>query len=176
MSSVKTTKKVILIGPPGVGKTSTVRRFVTGYFSPIYQITLGTTIMKKEVDFQDFQVTLSIWDVGGQTVFKQVRSKYYYAASGALAICDATEYRTQQELFSWVDSFTAVVGKQPIIFLANKVDLPKKEISDEDMQALVDYHGNAEYLFTSAKDGTNTEKAFKDLVRMMIMQDDSLDI
>ncbi len=173
---MKATKKVMLIGPPGVGKTSTVRRFVTGYFSPVYQITLGTTIMKKEIDYMDYQVTLSIWDIGGQTVFKAVRSKYYFAASGALAICDSTDYKTQQELFSWVDSFVDVVGKKPIVFIANKIDLQNIEVDEKDMQQLVEYHGNAEYIFTSAKEGTNTEKAFNNLVRMMIIDDEGLDI
>ncbi|MHA1482310.1 MAG: hypothetical protein ACTSQA_02590, partial [Candidatus Heimdallarchaeaceae archaeon] len=55
------TSKIVLIGDARVGKTSLVRRFVTNMFDPSYQITLGTTIMKKEVEYLNYLVTLAIW-------------------------------------------------------------------------------------------------------------------
>ncbi|MHA1115798.1 MAG: ADP-ribosylation factor-like protein, partial [Candidatus Heimdallarchaeaceae archaeon] len=67
MKDKKVIKKIVLIGDAGVGKTSIVRRFVTGLFNPAYIITLGTTIMKKEVEYIDTIVNLAIWDIGGQS-------------------------------------------------------------------------------------------------------------
>jgi len=79
------TNKIVLIGDARVGKTSLVRRFVSNMFDPSYKITLGTTIMKKEVDYLTYNVTLAIWDIGGQEVFRQIRSKYFFGSKGALA-------------------------------------------------------------------------------------------
>ena len=166
------TSKIVLIGDARVGKTSLVRRFVTNMFDPSYQITLGTTIMKKEVEYLNYLVTLAIWDVGGQEVFKQIRSKYYFGSRGALAVCDATNMTTYKNVKSWVDSFIEVVGMKPIIFLANKCDLQERQITEDDMKQIVEDHTNAEFLFTSAKNGTNAELAFKNLVRLIIQEED----
>lgn len=40
-------KKICLLGGFAVGKTSLIRRFVTGMFSELYQTTIGVTIEKK---------------------------------------------------------------------------------------------------------------------------------
>jgi len=168
---ILSTSKIVLIGDAGVGKTSLVRRFVTNMFDPSYQITLGTTIMKKEVEYLNYLVTLAIWDVGGQEVFKQIRSKYYFGSKGALAVCDATNMNTYENLKSWVESFIEVVGVKPIIFLANKCDL-EPQITEDDMKEIVEDYTNAEFLFTSAKNGTNTEMAFTNLVRLIIQEED----
>jgi small GTP-binding protein len=169
---IHSTSKIVLIGDGRVGKTSLVRRFVTNMFDPSYQITLGTTIMKKEVEYLNHLVTLAIWDVGGQEVFKKVRSKYYFGSKGALAVCDATNMITYENLKSWVESFIEVVGVKPIIFLANKCDIPELQVTEEDMKEIVEEHSNAEFLFTSAKDGTNAELAFKNLVRLIVQEED----
>ena len=155
-----------------MGKTSLVRRFVTNMFDPSYQITLGTTIMKKNVVYLNHVVTLAIWDVGGQDVFKQIRSKYYFGSKGALAVCDASNSTTYENLKSWVESFIQVVGDKPIVFLANKCDLPNLQVSEDDMKKIVSQFSNAEFLFTSAKDGTNAEKAFTNIVRLIIQEED----
>ncbi|MBY8999751.1 MAG: GTP-binding protein [Candidatus Heimdallarchaeota archaeon] len=169
---IHSTSKIALIGDARVGKTSLVRRFVTNMFDPSYQITLGTTIMKKDVEYLNQLVTLAIWDIGGQDVFKQIRSKYYFGSKGALAVCDATNMTTYNNLESWVESFIEVVGKKPIVFLANKCDLPELQVTEDDMNSIIDNYSNAEFLFTSAKDGTNAEKAFSNIVRLIIQEDD----
>ena len=120
---IHSTSKIVLIGDARVGKTSLVRRFVTNMFDPSYQITLGTTIMKKDVEYLNHVVTLAIWDIGGQDVFRQIRSKYFFGSSGALAVCDVSNPKSIENLPTWVDSFKNEVGDKPIIFLANKCDL-----------------------------------------------------
>ena len=169
---IHSTSKIVLIGDARVGKTSLVRRFVTNMFDPSYQITLGTTIMKKDVEYLNQLVTLAIWDVGGQDVFKQIRSKYYFGSKGALAVCDASNMTTYNNLKSWVESFIEVVGDKPIVFLANKCDLAELQITEDDMKAIVGSFSNAEFLFTSAKNGTNAEKAFTNIVRLILEDED----
>ena len=166
------TNKIVLIGDARVGKTSLVRRFVSNMFDQSYKITLGTTIMKKEVDYLTYNVTLAIWDVGGQEVFRQIRAKYFFGAKGALAVCDITNKDSFKNLSSWIESFRNEVGDKPIIFLANKCDLKDQAVSEDDMKQLVKDNPKSEFLFTSAKDGTNTEKAFINLTRLMVEEED----
>ncbi len=167
-------KKIVLIGDAGVGKTSIVRRFVTGMFNPAYIITLGTTIMKKEVKYLNKNIVLSIWDIGGQSVFKAVRSKYYFASEGALAVCDRGSEKSFQNLASWIDSFHKVVGKEkPVIILGNKSDLKAIKVTDEELKKLASKYLFAEYLPTSAKDGLNVERAFNSITRLMLAKEES---
>ncbi len=166
------TNKIVLIGDARVGKTSLVRRFVTNMFDPSYKITLGTTIMKKELEYLTNNVILAIWDIGGQEVFRQIRSKYFFGSKGALAICDASNLESYNNLSSWVESFRKEVGDKPIIFLANKCDLKNLEVTEEHMKKIVETYKNTEFMFTSAKDGTNTEKAFTNLTRLMVEEED----
>jgi small GTP-binding protein len=169
-----TTNKIVLIGDARVGKTSLVRRFVSNMFDPSYKITLGTTIMKKEVEYLTYNVTLAIWDIGGQEVFRQIRSKYFFGAKGALAVCDTTNPDSFKNLPSWVESFKEEVGDKPIIFLANKCDLKDQKVTEDDLKNLVKDYKKSEFLFTSAKDGTNAEKAFINLTRLMIEEEDQI--
>lgn len=169
---IHSTSKIVLIGDARVGKTSLVRRFVTNMFDPSYQITLGTTIMKKDVEYLNQLITLAIWDIGGQDVFKKVRSKYYFGSKGALAVCDASNMTTYNNLKSWVESFIEVVGDKPIVFLANKCDLAELQITEDDMKAIAESFSKAEFLFTSAKNGTNAEKAFTNIVRLILEDED----
>ena len=166
------TKKIVLIGDAGVGKTSLIRRYVTGFFNPAYIVTLGTTILKKEIVYLETNVTLAIWDVGGQSVFKAVRSKYYFAAEGALAICDLCNKRSFDNLISWINAFREVVGNKPVIIAGNKMDLPDLEVNEDDLKSLSSNLPNSEYIFTSAKDGHNVEKSFTNLTRLMLASED----
>ena len=43
--------KIIIIGDPGVGKTSLVKRFVSGRFSTDYRVSIGTNIFIKKFKF-----------------------------------------------------------------------------------------------------------------------------
>ena len=107
-----------------------------------------------------------------QEVFRQIRSKYFFGSKGALAICDASNSESFKNIPSWVESFKKEVGDKPIIFLANKCDLKDQQVTEDDMKQLVKDYSNTEYLYSSAKDGTNAEKAFINLTRLMVAEED----
>ena len=61
-----TSKKIVLLGHFGVGKTSIIRKFVTNEFSSDYKVTIGVHILKKEVPVTNGEdVSLIIWDLEG---------------------------------------------------------------------------------------------------------------
>ncbi|MFT2621927.1 GTPase, partial [Escherichia coli] len=55
-------KKVVLVGHYGVGKSSLIRRFVQNIFSDSYQVTIGVHILKKTVSYKGEDITLVLWD------------------------------------------------------------------------------------------------------------------
>ncbi|MHA1534191.1 MAG: ADP-ribosylation factor-like protein, partial [Promethearchaeota archaeon] len=59
--------KVIIIGEAGVGKTSLVKRFVSGHFTRDYRTSIGANIFIKELNLNSNEtVSIQIWDIAGQ--------------------------------------------------------------------------------------------------------------
>ncbi|KAJ1350993.1 Ras [Parelaphostrongylus tenuis] len=64
--------KILVIGDPGTGKTSIIRRYVHDVFTTNYKSTIGVDFaMKSMVIDDDVQVYLQLWDI----------SEYYRANS-----------------------------------------------------------------------------------------------
>ena len=59
-------KKIVLVGHFGVGKSSLIRRFVKNTFSDDYLVTIGVHIVKKIVQLENEEITLIIWDIEGK--------------------------------------------------------------------------------------------------------------
>ena len=62
--------KVIIIGDPGVGKTSFIRRYVQNAYRPDYKATIGVDFALKIVRWADNQtIKLQLWDIAGKPWF-----------------------------------------------------------------------------------------------------------
>ncbi|MHA2290517.1 MAG: ADP-ribosylation factor-like protein, partial [Promethearchaeota archaeon] len=73
--------KVVVLGDPKVGKTSTILRFTDNIFFRAYIPTMGLNITQKIFDIDTSIVELVLWDIGGQTKFELIRKKFYEGAS-----------------------------------------------------------------------------------------------
>ena len=58
-----------MFGNAETGKTSLISRYFTGEFSYNYTQTLGIGFSEKQITVFGQQVTLSVWDIGGETEF-----------------------------------------------------------------------------------------------------------
>ena len=74
MSTVS--KKIILIGNIGVGKTSLIQRFVHQKFSEEYLSTIGVKVDKKMVQINNRLLSMLIWDVAGDASQKNLNPNY----------------------------------------------------------------------------------------------------
>ena len=88
-------KKVILIGDSGVGKTSILNRSVYNKFEPEQLTTLGASFKSKEVFFslegEQKSIKLQIWDTAGQEKFQSLTKMYFRDAKAALIVYDITD-------------------------------------------------------------------------------------
>ena len=70
--------KVIIIGDPGVGKTSFIRRYVSNNFRADYKATIGVDFALKIVRWTETQtIKLQLWDIAGQERFTWMTRVYY---------------------------------------------------------------------------------------------------
>ncbi len=162
--------KLVLGGAGGVGKTSMVHRFVENSFETDYKSTIGTSIMKKECNFKEFEskVRFVIWDLAGQAQFKRVRQSYLANAEAGLLIFDVTKRESYEEIKSWHDEIKNASTNISLILIGNKIDLiDERVVSMEDGEKLAKQLGLA-YIETSAKTGENIIDAFRILALQLI--------
>ncbi|MHA2126110.1 MAG: Rab family GTPase [Promethearchaeota archaeon] len=158
---MRITLKIIIIGEPAVGKTSLVKKFVTGHFTKDYRSSIGTNIyMKKTVLKNNMNVNLQLWDIAGQERWINMRRPYYSGAKGIILVGDMTRKNSfnQIEKF-WVPDVKQYCSLAPIILLANKVDLPVK-LQKHEIHGIGKRINSLSVLFTSAKTGENVDVAF----------------
>ena len=178
MQAIDYRKKICLIGDPGVGKTSLIRRFVYDKFDDKYLSTMGVKVSKKvvEVGVNDrrFRISLQIWDTMGQREFRSLLVQYFKGAEGAFVVCDITNQSSLEGAEEWVKLLFSVSGRVPVIFLANKIDLQTSaQFSPEDLNTLVEKYG-CTFFATSAKNGQNVQESFVELTKILV-QDKCVD-
>ena len=117
--------KLILGGEGGVGKTSMVHRFVDDAFQTDYKSTIGTSIMKKECDFEGLEskVRFVIWDLAGQAQFQRVRQTYVSNAEAGILVYDVTRRETFTNIEKWFKEITSASKNISLILVGNKIDL-----------------------------------------------------
>jgi len=157
-------KKIVLLGHFGVGKSSLLRRFVENNFSDNYVVTIGVHIMKKEVTINSDKVTLIIWDVEGTDDFTKYRPSYLMGASSFIYVFDASRAVTYSDLKYNLSHLKDKYPQVPVHIIGNKVDLVDK---DEIMAALKAQDVQHSYL-SSAKTGENVEQLFNDVAAQLL--------
>ena len=161
--------KVIIIGETGVGKTSLVKRFVSGHFTRDYRASIGANLFIKELKLNsDKIVSIQIWDIAGQERWKKMRHLYYRGAHGALVVGDLTRENTFEQLKEfWNQDLNKYCEEIPKILVVNKVDL-ESIISNNDIEKLAQAINVKATIFTSAKNGQNVEKAFYQIAEAVV--------
>ncbi|MDG6220105.1 MAG: GTP-binding protein [Candidatus Thermoplasmatota archaeon] len=158
-------KKVLLMGDAAVGKTSLVRRFVLDKFDDRYITTIGAKVMKKEMGFrsksgENMLFSLLLWDMLGQKGYERIQKASFNGGDGALLVCDLTRPESLQSLETyWIPKLEEVAGKIPLLIMANKCDLPERQITNQDLVETAARH-RAAFFLTSAKTGQNVNAAF----------------
>lgn len=157
-------KKIVLLGHFGVGKTSIIRKFVTNEFSTDYKVTIGVHILKKEVELPNQKVSLIIWDLEGTDNIDLINKSYLLGAHGFIYVYDVTRPATFSNLKENVQKLKQQFTKTTIKTVGNKIDL---------LENSVDSLGNDELIaftdvFSSAKNGDNIEELIKELTQDII--------
>lgn len=163
---MKISKKIVLIGHFGVGKSSLIRRFVKDTFSEDYKVTIGVHVLKKEVTLPktNDDITLVIWDLEGNDDITNTRPSYLIGTNGFLYVFDMTRPTTYGKLESDLNYIKQRYPKTPIHVIGNKSDLVTKEFIKQNK----DVFGRFVDYYTSAKSGKNVENVFSNLAQALI--------
>ena len=168
--------KTIIVGSPGVGKTSITLRFATGTFRERYLPTIGVEFSVKDIEVQGKQVKLQTWDTGSHDRFSYVRPLYYKGSYGVLVVYDIASRESFENLDKWYEEvYSNCEEVIPAILIGNKADIEEeRQVSKEDALAYAEKKSahyqlhELPYYEVSAKCGQNIDKIYYHLTDMMI--------
>ncbi|HEX4893843.1 MAG TPA: ADP-ribosylation factor-like protein [Hyphomicrobiaceae bacterium] len=155
-------RKLLLLGEIGVGKTSLVRRLTLGELPTDYRPTIGVDLytyrLPADMPEAERRVEFVIWDIDGnygQSIFRHV---YSQGASGALIIGDADRRPTLDLMVGLAEAFQKALPGRHFSFVLNKSDLVPDRTALELPEAL--QSPRHPVVWTSALSGDGVEPAF----------------
>ncbi len=149
-------KKIVLTGCFGVGKTSLFNQFLYQRFSEKYLTTIGVKVDKKVVEIDGRKLSMLIWDIAGEVAQEKVPQSYYLGASAIIYVFDLTRPSTYLNMQSDLDYLNKLLNSVLIKIVGNKLDLVTPERAE---QVKADLSQQPDFL-TSAKTGENVETLF----------------
>ncbi|KAF7248307.1 Ras-related protein Rab-28 [Varanus komodoensis] len=94
--------KFVVLGDGTSGKTSLATRFAQEAFGKQYKQTIGLDFFLKRITLPgNVNVTLQVWDIGGQTIGGKMLDKYVYGAQAVLLVYDITNQQSFENLEDW---------------------------------------------------------------------------
>ncbi|CAL8114250.1 unnamed protein product [Orchesella dallaii] len=160
--------KVVVLGSGGVGKSALTVQFVSGCFMEKYDPTIED-FYRKEIEVDGSPCVLEILDTAGTEQFASMRDLYIKNGQGFLVVYSITNHQTFQDIKTMKEQISRVKGadKVPLLLVGNKVDLEhQREVSKHEGAALAQLWG-CSFLETSAKNRTNVNDVFAEIVREM---------
>jgi Ras-related protein Rab-1A len=164
--------KLVVVGDPGVGKTSTILRFTDNAFLRTYVPTLGVSITEKIFHVKSGVIEMILWDIAGQAKFKTMRRHFYQGSEAILLIFDLTNRISFTSIKNWYHDVMKNMEKHHhhmvgYIF-GNKSDLTEvRKVKLVEALALAK-ELNLKYIETSAMTGSNVEYAFYDIAETVV--------
>ncbi|BFZ12168.1 hypothetical protein BsWGS_15207 [Bradybaena similaris] len=166
--------KVLVIGEFGVGKTSLIRRYTEGYFSPNYKLTIGVDFALKSLDWENnIKVNLQLWDIAGHERFGHMTRVYYKYAIAAIIVYDLSRPATFDSVLKWLEDVNSKVVLSndqpvPVMLLANKCDIEDGSYEDDKLEAFCKERNFIGWFKTSAKTNQNVDEAMNFLVKHIL--------
>jgi len=159
------TFKLVLVGDGGTGKTTFVKRHLTGEFEKKYIATLGVEVHPLGFSTNLGNIIFDVWDTAGQEKFGGLRDGYYINGQCGIIMFDVTSRITYKNVPNWHRDLVRVCENVPIVLCGNKVDVKERKVKAKS----ITFHRkkNLQYYDISAKSNYNFEKPFLWLARKL---------
>lgn len=158
--------KILIIGEPGVGKSSFCKRLYNNEFDNDYSSTIGVDFFCIYTTIDSKTYKLQLWDTAGQERFKSITRSYYKNSKIILLMFDLNDYDSITHVQKWINEVYHYCGTDIKIFLlGNKSDLGVN-INKHELNKIIK-DNNCFYLEISVKENNNIQ-IFYDKINEMI--------
>ena len=161
MNDEKYILKIITMGDANSGKTLLCNRICNSAADRGYMPTIGVEFSSTDLEINDLNIKLQLWDTAGQECFAPIVRSYYKNIVGIFFIIDLTSQNSIKNIDFWLDEFNSnrVPDCETIVLaLGNKIDCDDRIISYEDISDIFKKK-NIDYMEISAKNKDNVEKS-----------------
>lgn len=149
-------KKIILTGSFGVGKTSLFNQFIFSKFDDKYLTTIGVKVNKKSIEVEGKDVSLLLWDIAGEVSQDKIPNSYFLGSSGIIYVFDLTRPSTYKNMATDLEYLKGMSSDALIRVVGNKSDLLTPDKIAEVKESIpMEWD-----LITSAKTGENVDNLF----------------
>jgi small GTP-binding protein len=167
--------KILILGEPGVGKTSLCSRLVKNEFNLEIKPTENAELYTKTLKLFEYTIKLCLVDIDKNLMNKD-RSIIYSDVKGALIIYDITKMKTFEKIDNWLlDIKQNIKEDLPIFIIGNKADLGNLRNVDSEEAIEKANLNNIEFFETTCVDNNSVKEVFKLLSSLIYFNDLSED-
>ena len=136
--------KLVMVGDGGVGKTTFVKRHLTGEFEKKYigkksrRTSFNILIATRGVNVNPIifytnhgPIKFNIWDTAGQEKLGGLREGYYIGGQCGIIMFDVCSRITYKNVAKWYKDLTRICEGIPICLVGNKVDVKDRKVKAE---------------------------------------------
>ncbi|GCB72423.1 ras-related protein Rab-23 [Scyliorhinus torazame] len=162
--------KVVVVGNGAVGKSSMIQRYCKGIFTKDYKKTIGVDFLERQIQVNDEDVRLMLWDTAGQEEFDAITKAYYRGAQACVLVFSTTDRESFEAIPSWKEKVEAEVGDIPTVLVQNKIDLLDETVlKNEEAEALAKKL-KLRFYRASVKEDLNVNEVFKYLAEKYLQR------
>jgi small GTP-binding protein len=161
-------RKVILLGNTGVGKTSLSHRLLFGAFDTLSTPTIGAAHGFKEVKVGDKTVKITLWDTAGQEQFRAITPLFIRGAKVAIIVTAANAVDSFHAIPTWLELLESTQDELiPAILCVNKCDLMDPLTDEATAQLIALYTSQFMSVFyASARTGEQIDELFAEAAKV----------
>ena len=108
--------KLIFLGDQMVGKSCILERFMNDTFTEEYQATIGLNFQSKNVQIDNQDIHLLLYDTAGQEKFRSLIPMYTRDANIILLVYDVSSKDSFMHLSDWLRDLTNIKKEEVIFF------------------------------------------------------------
>jgi len=168
--------KIVVGGSGGVGKTTFLHRYLTKQFLSDTRLTVGVSFQTHKLVRQGKNISMVLWDLGGQERFRFVQGTYIRGAVAAFLMFDLSRMNTLEELKDWVHLIRENASSSvPIVLVGSKYDLISPQNLPDICQEAENFLKNmnlAQFIVMSSKSGENVDETMNYMMDLLLWQKD----
>lgn len=159
--------KLLLVGDGGSGKTTFVKRHITGEFKIVYKPTIGVEVHPLDFWTNKGKICFYCWDTAGQEKFGGLRDGYYVGGQCGIIMFDLSDRNSYKNVPIWYRDVIRICNSVPIVLVGNKCEIKDKDVEDEKI-TIFKRKFQVHYIEISARLNKNYEKPFLYLIKKLL--------